>query len=139
MLTKEAIVQAFEDKHNMYAFAGSCVNASYDASRWLMENYSIVRDSHNICTNGLLALSNMAPLIMVDDKQPDKKTKECTHIYELADGCVWQLREVINRKHVSGGVHTITQCKLVDKWVFIDWSLGQFKSLPEGAELLLYM
>ena len=139
MLTQEAIVQAFKEKRNSYAFAGSCVTASNDASQWLMENYNIVRDSSNGSTNGLLVMSNKAPLIMVDDKQPYEKTMECTHVYELVEGCVWQLREVINRQFVSGGIHSITHCTLDDKWVFIDWSLDQFKPLPEGTELLLYM
>ena len=57
----------------------------------------------------------------------------------VVEGCVWQLREVINRKPVEGGVHSITHCHLGDKWVLIDWSLDQFKPLPSGAELLLYM
>ena len=62
---------------------------------------------HLISTNGLLVLSNKAHLIMVDDKQPEEKAKECTHVYELVEGCVWKLREVINRKDVIGRVQQV--------------------------------
>ena len=134
MLTNEAIVQAFDEKRHSYAFPGSCVLASRDASQWLMK-YNIIQDP----SSGLLVVSNNAPLIMVNDIQPDVTPRECTSVYKLVEGCMWQHREDINRTLVRGGVHYILPCQLGNERVFIDWSLDQFKSLPEGSELLLYM
>jgi hypothetical protein len=119
MLTNEAIVQAFDD--HSCAFPGSCALASRDASQWLMKyNMKYNTQVHHFI-------------------QPDVTPRECTSVYKLVEGCIWQHREDINRTLVSGGVHYILPCQLGKERVFIDWSLDQFKSLPKGSELLLYM
>lgn len=139
MVTKEAIVKAFQANKLEFASPASCPHAADGAYKWLMSN-NIIRNSNDMTTNGILARSDNLPLVMVNGEQPAKGSRHCCHVYELVDGCIWQLLKVTNSFSVTGGIHHITHCQLDNgSWVLIDWSLGQFKSLPEGVELRLYM
>ena len=129
MVSREHIVQAWQQRRQVYAFDGSCVLASAEAEEWLSDARHDTKPA-----TGLLVTSR-PPLLLVSGVIPSSTTRACTRMYTLENGCVWVHSTSFAPMQKSGGLHHVMQ---LDASSFLDWSLDQF-TLSPGAELTLYL
>ena len=130
------------NRRAQYAEGGDCQLAACEAAAFFDTTHRLM--SPKIVQGVLYAGSVIQPVMGRTGRSPDARTLIMPTMKRyVLDGCMWRAANdtdshgVIN---VRGCSHFVTRVMTLDgQRVFVDWGIGQFSSLPEGASLFVKM
>ena len=130
------------NRRAQYAEGGDCQLAACEAAAFFDTTHRLM--SPKIVQGVLYAGSVIQPVMGRTGRSPDARMLITPTMKRyVLDGCMWRAANdtdshgVIN---VRGCSHFVTRVMTLDgQRVFVDWGIGQFSSLPEGASLFVKM
>lgn len=138
MVTLDSLKKAFDPVK--YRRTGSCVDAAGDVTRSLL-----VLGVPCGRVDGILIQDPDEPLLTANKDVPAGSSAVVLSEYKFVEPFLWEKVRDIEPKLGSDGcleetpglAHTVAWAEVDGKQMLIDWSVSQFKSIPNGTRFLV--